>query len=133
FYACALMLRQAQHEELDWVLILSLSKDEQPSRVLKRALDGFDVEAFDDVALLHVLVVGERHAALLAGLHLAHLVLETLERRKLAFVDHDIVADEAHPRAAAHDTVGDAAAGNLADLGDREDLEDLRVAEQLFA
>ena len=38
---------------------------------LKRARDGLDVEALDDVAGADVLVVGERHAALLAGRHLA--------------------------------------------------------------
>src|ERR1700761_2385415 len=51
----------------------------------QRALDGFDVEAFDDVALLHVLIVGEGHAAFLADLDLAYFVLEALEGREFAF------------------------------------------------
>ena len=55
------------------------------------------------------------------------VVLEALERRQLAFVDHDVVADQAHARAALDLAVGDAAAGDLADLGDVEDLEDLAL------
>src|SRR3569833_3955129 len=41
---------------------------------VQRTLYGFDVETFDDVSLLHVLVVGEGHAAFLAGLHFAHFI-----------------------------------------------------------
>ena len=88
---------------------------------------------FDDVALLHVLVVGEGHAAFLAGLHLAHFVLEALQGGKFAFVDHDIVADQAHLGAAAHDAFGDAAARDLADLGDVEHFQDFGIAEELLA
>jgi hypothetical protein len=51
----------------------------------------------------------------------------------LPFVDDDVVADQAHAGAALHDAVGDAAAGDLADLGDVEDLEDLGVAEEGLA
>src|SRR6185437_12761762 len=36
---------------------------------LERALDGFDLERLDHIALLHVLVIRERHAAFLAILH----------------------------------------------------------------
>src|SRR5215467_16018669 len=100
---------------------------------LQRALDGFDFEGFDDVALLQVLVVGEGHAAFLAALHLAHLVLEALERGEFAFVDDHVVADEAHLGAAAHHALGHAAARDLADLGDREDLQDLGIAKELLA
>ena len=63
----------------------------------------------------------------------ARVVLEALELRELAFVDHDVVADQAHIGAALDHAVGDAAAGDLADLGDLEDLEDLRVAEHGLA
>ena len=99
----------------------------------QRAADFLDVVALDDVADAHVLVVLEGHAAFLAGLHLRDLVLEALERRELALVHDDIVADEPHMRAALHDAVGDPAARDVADLGDVEDLEDLRVAEHRLA
>ncbi len=48
----------------------------------------------------HVLVVLEGHAAFLAGRHLAHLVLEALQRLQRAFVDDDVVADQADTRTA---------------------------------
>src|SRR6185437_10171073 len=47
----------------------------------------------------------------------------------LAFVHDDVVADEAHICAAFHGAVGDAAAGDIADLGYLEDLQDLRIAQ----
>ena len=93
----------------------------------------FDAEALDDVAGAHVLIALEGHAAFLAGNDLAHLVLEALQRRQRTLMHDDVVADEAHPCAALHDALGDAAAGNLADLGDVEDLEDLGIAEEGLA
>src|SRR6185437_1492312 len=66
-------------------------------------------------------------------LDFAHLVLEALERGKLAFVDHDVVAHQAHARTTANDALGDAATGDLADLGDVEHFQDLGVAQEFFA
>src|SRR3954470_16133918 len=100
---------------------------------LQRTLNGFDVETFDDVTLLHVLVIGEGHAAFLAGLHLAHFILEALEGGEFAFMDHDIVADQPYLGTAAHDAFGDLAACNLADLGDVEHFQDLGIAQELLA
>src|SRR3989344_9622373 len=71
---------------------------------IEAALHHLDVETFDDVALAHVLISLEGHAALLTGLHFLHFVLEALQGGELALVDHDIVADEADMRTAAHDT-----------------------------
>ncbi len=68
--------------------------------MLRAALDLLDAVAFDDVADAHVLVVLEGHAAFLAGDDFLDLVLEALEGRQLAFVDDDIVADQAHIGAA---------------------------------
>ena len=48
-------------------------------------------------------------------------------------MDHDIVADEAHLGAAAHQTFRHAATGHLADLGDREHFQHFGVAEEGFA
>src|SRR4051812_44734536 len=76
----------------------------------------------DDVARLEVLEVREADAALEAGLHLAHVVLEPLERRDRAVPDDRALPEEAHLRAAGDGAVGDVAAGDLADPGHREHL-----------
>src|SRR6185312_14211267 len=101
--------------------------------VLKRALDVLDLEALDDVADPHVLIVLEGHAAFLASNHLAHFVLETLQGGKLAFVHHDVVADQPHLGAALDLALGDAAASHLAHLGDGEQFEDFGIAEEILA
>src|SRR5215467_7559367 len=90
----------------------------------ERALHLLDAVALDGVALPHVLVALEGHAAFLPGAHLARVVLEPLELRELALVDDDVVADQADIGAAFDHPVGDAAARHLPDLGDGEDLED---------
>src|SRR5262245_32176735 len=104
-----------------------------PRRVLQRALDRLDPVTLDDIADLHVLVVLERHAAFLAGGHLARVVLEALELAELAFVHHHAVADEPNIGAALDGAVGYAAAGDVADLGDLEDLKDSGVAQHGLA
>src|SRR5580704_1911281 len=76
-------------------------------RTLQRALHRLHPVAFDDVALAHVLEVLERHAAFLAGEDFPGVVLEALELRQLAFVDHHVVADQPHVRAAFDGAVGD--------------------------
>src|ERR1051326_2280892 len=100
---------------------------------LERAQYRLHPIAFDDVALAHVLEVLERHAAFLAGEYLARVILEALELRQLAFVDHHVVADETHVGAALDGSIGDAAARDLADLGDGEDFQDFRRAERGLA
>ena len=65
--------------------------------------------------------------------HFGDFVLEALERLELAFVDDDVVAHQAHAGAALDLAFGDAAAGDLADLGDVEHLEDLGIAEEGLA
>src|SRR5690606_14795106 len=100
---------------------------------LQGALDALDAEAFDDVAGADVFVVLEGHAAFLAHRHFLDPVLEALERLELAFVDNDVVAEQAHTGTALDDALGDTAAGDLADLGDLEDFEDLGVADEGLA
>src|SRR5262249_37531169 len=73
---------------------------------LERPLHRLDAVALDDVADLHVLVVLEGHAAFLAGGHLARVVLEALELRKLALVHHHVVANEPHVGATLDHAVG---------------------------
>src|SRR5690606_34440080 len=110
----------------------------RPFRYLKRqrselALDLLALEDLDHVALTDVVVVLERHAAFLAGLDLAHLVLEALERLQRAFVDHHVVAQQAHAGRAAGDALSDKTARDVADAGDAEDLPDLGVADEVLA
>src|SRR5262245_45409089 len=95
--------------------------------------NGLDVEALDDVADADILVVGECHAALLSGRHLAHLILEALQSGQRTLVDHDAVANEAHLGAALDLTIGDAAACDFADLGNVEHLQYLGIAEEHLA
>ena len=46
---------------------------------------------------------------------------------------HDVVADQADMRAPLDPAIGDAAARNVADLGDVEHLQDLGIAEEGLA
>src|SRR3546814_3408010 len=69
---------------------------------LELAGDLFDLVALDLVADLDVGVVLEGHAALVAVLHFAHLVLEAPERLQGAVVDDDVVAQQADLRSALH-------------------------------
>ena len=89
--------------------------------------------ALDHVADAHVLIGLERHAAFLAGEDFARVILEALELRELAFVDHHIVTDESDVGATLHLAVGDPATGHLADLGDAEDLQNLCIAQHGLA
>ena len=98
---------------------------------LERALHGLDAEAFDDVVGADVFVVFEGHATFLAGLDFLDFILEALERLELAFVDNDVVAQEADAGTTFHDAFGDLTSGNLADLGDLEDFEDLGVTDEV--
>src|SRR5690606_27963449 len=89
---------------------------------LERTLHRFHAETFDDVACTDVFVVLEGHTAFLADLDFLDFVLEALERLELAFVDDDVVAQEAHAGTTFDHAFGDLTAGNLADLGDLEDF-----------
>src|ERR1700676_1168436 len=100
---------------------------------LQTALDRLHAITLDDVADTHVAVILERHAAFLAGLHFLYFILEALERRQLAFMHDDIVANQADIGAAFHGPVGNPAAGDLADLGNIEHFQDLGVAEHGLA
>ena len=84
----------------------------------------WDGEAFDDVALFEVVVVGEADAALVVGGDLADVVAEAAQR--LDLVGRDDLAAAPDPRAAADDpAVGDVRAGDDGALADAEDLADL--------
>ena len=97
---------------------------------LERALNVLHLEAFDHVALAHVLIALERHAAFLTAHHFFDFVLEALERGQLALVNDDIVPDQANMRTTFDLTFGHAAARHLANLGDVEHLQDFGIAEE---
>ena len=63
----------------------------------------------------------------------AHVVLEVLERGELARPDDDVVAQQAHLRAAAHEALEHAAARDVADLRHADDLADFEEADLRFA
>ena len=92
---------------------------------LQRGLNFLDIEAFDHVADLHVFVVLERHAALEAVLDFADFVLEAAQRLQRALVDDHVVAQQADLGATLDHAVRDHAAGDVAGLGDAEDLAHL--------
>src|SRR6185312_5058420 len=100
----------------------------------ERALHHFNVEAFDYVALLDVLERAKAHAAFLAGDDFVHFILEALQRgQHTHFLDDDVVAQDTHFGALAHNAFGYTAAGDLADLGDVKHLQHFGVAEEGFA
>src|SRR5262245_204312 len=101
--------------------------------LLERALDLLDLEALDHIALPHVLIAFEGHAAFLARHHLAHFVLEAFERGKLALMHDDVVADQPDLRATLDFALGHAAARDFAHFRDGKHFEDFGVAEEGFA
>src|SRR5262245_27899562 len=86
----------------------------------------------DDVAVFEVLVVLEADTALEARLHLAHVLLEPLERRDRAVPDDDAVAQEAHLRPARDGAVTHEAPGDSTDTRHRDDLAHLGLAGDHF-
>src|SRR5262249_8265348 len=88
---------------------------------------------FDDVVLLDLVPAGDHHAALVALLDLAHVVLEAPQARDLALVDLDRVADDPEVGPAGDLALGGPAAGDGADLGARERIGDLQLAHRDLA
>src|SRR5262249_31104290 len=76
---------------------------------------------------------GDHHAALVALLDLADVVLEPPEASDLALVDLDRVADDPEVRLARDLALGDHAAGDRAHLGDGERVADRQLAHRDLA
>src|SRR5690606_5481057 len=95
-------------------------------------LDLFDLEALDDVPNLDVVVALERHAAVETFLHLAHVVLETLQTAEFAAVDLGVVAQQAHPTRTLDDAIDHHTACDVSRLADLEDLANFGLADGLF-
>src|SRR5664279_1042266 len=94
------------------------------AKALQRPRDFLDAVTFDDIAGAHVLVFFEGHTAFLARRHFAHFVLEPLQGLQGALVHDDVIADQAHAGTALDNAIRNPTAGDLADLGDVEDLQD---------
>src|SRR5439155_27262909 len=105
-----------------------------PSARLRRDGHPFHREHLDDVADLDVVELLEADPALESGLHLAHVVLEAAQRPDLAFVDDDVIAQEARLRVArARDAAfADDGARDRAELRDLEGLAHLCHADADF-
>src|SRR5512133_967859 len=92
----------------------------------------FHLEAFDDVALLDVLVALECNAAVEAFLHFASVVLESLQTAHLSAPDHGIFSHQADRARSPDHALDHHASSNVAGLRDAEDLTDLRLTECLL-
>src|SRR6056297_4731 len=91
----------------------------------ERAFDLFEFEDLDHVLRANVFVVFEGHAAFLTGLDLFDLVLETLERLQRAFVDHDVVAQQAYTGGPAGYAFGHQTPSHVSDARHLEHFLDL--------
>src|SRR3954468_13218157 len=101
-------------------------------RLLLRAGDLADRERLEHVALLDVVVVLDRQAALESLLHLADVLLEPLQGLDDALVDDRPVPQHAHPGTALDDAARDHAAGDRADARSAERLPHLGLAQHLL-
>src|SRR5439155_20317457 len=98
-----------------------------PGSAREDARDRLRGEAFDEVALLQIVVVRQADAALVVREHLANVVAEAAQG--LDPVGRDDLAVAPDAGAAADDpAVGDEAAGDHRALADPEDLADLGAA-----
>src|SRR5262249_46048047 len=104
---------------------------DEPLSELRGLLD--HLVGLDHVVLLDLVPPGDHHAALVALLDLADVVLEPAEAADLALVDLDRVPDDPQVCLAGDLALDDHAAGDRTDLGDRERLADVELAHRDLA
>src|SRR6266480_1637381 len=102
------------------------------ARTLERPRHFLDFVDFELVADLEVVEVFHRHAALETGFYFTHVVLEALERIDLARMDDHVVAQHAHRRVAAHETLEHHASSDGPDLGNLEYLPHVDQSEYIL-
>jgi len=85
-------------------------------------IDPLPVVELQDVAFLDRIEAVKGDAALVAGLHLSHVVREALERRTLCFADDLGAALDVDRVVTQQRTVKHHAAGHVADAADLENL-----------
>src|SRR5712691_9831803 len=117
--SCGRILRRARRS---WRLARTLQGP-------RNFLDFVDLELVADP---EIVVALHRHAAFESGLHLAHVVLEALERIDLARMHDHVVAQHPHQRVTAHQALEHHATGHCADLGDLEYLAHVDEPEYVF-
>src|SRR5688572_21553092 len=105
----------------------------QAARTLERARHFLGRERFQDVPGLDVVHALDADAALEAGEHFAHFVLEALERAHRPLAHDRLAALDADLRHADELAVHDVGAADGAELRDVEDLAHLRTAEDRLA
>src|SRR5256885_12587916 len=105
----------------------------RPANTLQSTCHFLYFKALDDVARLDIVIVLEGHAALVTLIDLADFVLETLQGLQRAFVNDDVIAQQADLGTASDAAFRNHTAGDFSDPGDVEDLADRGVAEQPFA
>src|SRR5438445_1212592 len=91
-----------------------------------------DGERLDDVSLFHVVVALETDAALVALGHFADVLLEPSQGPDRALVDHDPVANQAHPGAPDHPPRRDVGSRDRPHAADRVDLAHFRTPQHHF-
>src|SRR5208282_4973684 len=95
---------------------------------LSRA-DFLDVEAFQNVADLYVVEIGDSQAALETSAHFAGVVLKSLQRIQSRGVNQRAVAHHADLRVALHDAVQDVTACNGSGALDAEGVAHFGAAQ----
>src|SRR5436309_8386185 len=104
-----------------------------PAAALQRAGDLFGREHFGHVAWQDPGDGVDADAALLTVRHLAHVVLEALERGDRSRAEDRVAAAHAHPGAPHDLALGHVGARDRPQLGDDEDLSHLRAADDRLA
>ena len=126
FHACAHACNSGC--ELTRASRLAGTPDVLLSPALQRRGQRLHVEGLDDVPGLDLRELVDDDAALEAVTDLLHVILHDAKAGDLALVDDDAAADHADVAAALDEAAGDAATGDDADLGDREQRADLGLA-----
>src|SRR3972149_4629038 len=96
---------------------------------LESPLHALFLKGLDSIPRLHVLIVLQRHPALVPSRHLADIFLEPAKAPHLAAVHDHVVADEPRLRAAGQLAFGHVAARDAARTPDREDLPHLGLSD----
>ena len=99
---------------------------------LERTLDFDDLECLDDISILDIVVSCNGHTALLSCADLLDAVLADLQGAKLAGINHDAVAYEAHLGLLHHLAVAYETSCDGADLADAEGLLNIGGSDDLF-
>src|SRR5713101_1201762 len=88
-----------------------------------------NAKAFQDIADLHVVEIGDSRAAFKTSAHFACVILESLQRAELRCVNHNSFAQHAHLRVALQDAIDHVAARNRSRTLDPERVAYFRPAQ----